>query len=401
MDGHLSIVVFNAGSSSLKFGLYDASAAPLAHGSLDWAGSSEEAELVFALAGGSSITTRPRVRGYREAVIRALATMSDAAGQVTAIGQRVVHGGVRFSAPIRIDAEVKAEISRRAELAPLHNPAALESIDAAEAVLPGVPQIAVFDTSFYSTLSPAHHVYPLPYEWFEQWGIRRFGFHGISHAYCSARASELLARSEPLNVVTCHLGNGCSATACRRGTAVATTMGFTPMDGLMMGTRSGSVDPGILTYVQKQRGVTAVALEEVLNHGSGLKGVSGVSSDYREVENAAVTGNGRARLALEMYAGRVREAVGALAVTLGRIDALVFTAGVGEHSATLRAAVCEGLQCLGLRLDARKNLACTADADVATDDSTGRILVIRTQEELTIAREVSKVLSSSQGQVPA
>jgi acetate kinase len=401
VDGRLSIVVFNAGSSSLKFGLYDSSAAPLARGSLDWAGSSGEAELVFALAAGSSTTTRPRVRGYREAVTHALATLRDAAGTITAIGQRVVHGGARFSAPTRIDAEVKAEISRLAELAPLHNPAALESIDAAEAALPGVPQVAVFDTSFYSTLSAAHHVYPLPYEWFEQWGIRRFGFHGISHSYCVARASELLAPSEPLNIITCHLGNGCSATACRRGTAVATTMGFTPMDGLMMGTRPGSVDPGILTHVQKQRGLTAVALEDVLNHGSGLKGVSGISSDYREVEKAATAGNERASLALEMYAGRVREAVGALAVTLGRVDALVFTAGVGEHSATLRAAVSSGLQCLGLRLDAHKNLACTADADVATDDSAGRILVIRTEEELTIAREVSKVLGASREQVPA
>jgi acetate kinase len=327
---------------------------------------------------------------------------------------------------VRVDAAVKAEINRLTELAPLHNPEALEAIAAVEATLPGVPQVAVFDTNFYAALTPAHHVYPVPYAWYEEWGVRRFGFHGISHAYCATRAAEMLDRGQDrgndrgqdrvdagrdgLRLVTCHLGNGCSATASRGGVAIATTIGFTPMDGLMMGTRAGALDPGILTYVQRRRGLTTADLDEALNHEAGLKGVSGVSSDYRQVEAAAAQGNERARLALAIYANRVREAVGSLAVTLGGIDALVFTAGVGEHAAALRAAVCDGLACLGLRLHPRKNLACAPDADITADgdgdgdgDSgdgdgdrkigDGRILVIRTQEELMIAREVRRVIS--------
>ena len=392
----MSVVVFNAGSSSLKFGLYDGAAAPLAHGSVDWSGASGPAEVVFAREGSEAVTTRPRVAGYRAAVAHALEAMKGAGGQpITAIGQRVVHGGARFVAPVPIDAEVKAEIGRLAELAPLHNPAAVETIDAAQSALPGVPQVAVFDTSFYSTLSAAQRVYPLPYEWFEEWGVQRFGFHGISHAYCAARAAEMLGPRDRLHIVTCHLGNGCSVTACRDGRAVATTMGFTPMDGVMMGSRAGSLDPGILIYVQRHRGLTPERLDDVLNHRSGLAGVSGVSSDYREVEKAAGEGNERARLALAIYAGRVREAVGALAVTLGHIDALVFTAGVGEHSTTLRAAVCEGLQCVGLRLDEERNRGQSADADIAAHDSAGRVLIIRTQEELTIARSVVALLAAN------
>jgi acetate kinase len=392
LDHGVSIVVFNAGSSSLKFGLYADNATLLAHGSIAWGGGPGQAELRFQRAGMPATTAEHDVRDYRTAVAQALENLRDLAA-ITAIGQRVVHGGSKFSRGVRIDAGVKAEIQRLVELAPLHNPAALEAIEAAEALLPGVPQVAVFDTSFYSTLSAAHQVYPLPYQWFEQWGVRRFGFHGISHAYCAARAAEMLARSDAPHIVSCHLGNGCSATASRGGIAVATTMGFTPMDGLMMGSRPGSVDPGILTYVQRHRGLTAAALDEILNHASGLEGVSGVSSDYRAVESAATDGNVRAGLALQIYAGRVREAVGALAVTLGRIDALVFTAGVGEHSAALRASVSDGLQCLGLRLDDGKNRDCRADTDIATGDSAGRILVIETQEELMIAREVGRLLS--------
>jgi acetate kinase len=391
----VSIVVFNAGSSSLKFGLYDQDAVTLATGAIDWAANPEQAELTVQREGAEPERSQHQIPNYHAAIGRALEALTGVKSrrEITVVGQRIVHGGPKLSRSIRVDDAVKAEIGRLTELAPLHNPPALEAIEAAEAALPGVPQVAVFDTAFYASLSPAHYVYPLPYPWFQDWGVRRFGFHGISHAYCAARAAELLDRGRGLNLVACHLGNGCSATGTRGGIAVATTMGFTPMDGLMMGTRAGSVDPGILLYVQKHRGLTPEGLEQQLNHGAGLKGVSGVSSDYRQVEIAARAGNERARLALEIYAVRVRQAVGSLAVTLGGVDALVFTAGVGEHSAALRAAACDGLECLGLRLDPRKNLACEPDTDIAADDAAGRILVIHTREELMIAREAQRVVS--------
>jgi acetate kinase len=238
------------------------------------------------------------------------------------------------------------------------------------------------------------YVYPLPYEWCTDWGVRRFGFHGISHAYCAGRAIELLGPRVPrARLVICHLGNGCSATAVNDGVALATTMGFTPLEGLMMGTRAGSVDPGVLLHVQSHRGVSTAELDRTLNHGSGLLGVSGVSSDFRQVESAARQAHERARLALEIYADRVRAAVGSLAVTLGGIDALVFTAGVGENSASLRAAVCDGLECLGLQLDPSRNAGCQPDADVAAERSPARILVIHTREELLIARETRQVIA--------
>jgi acetate kinase len=276
-------------------------------------------------------------------------------------------------------------------LAPLHNPPALEALKLAEEALPGVPHVAVFDTAFFSRLPPVACIYPLPYEWYLQWGVRRFGFHGISHSYCADRASQMLGRNPHL--VICHLGNGCSASAVKDGKAIATTMGFTPMEGLMMGTRAGSVDPGLLLYLQRHRGLTVEQLDQALNMDSGLLGVSGVSSDYREVEAAARQGNGRARLALEMFADRVRSTIGALTATLGGIDALIFTAGIGEHSSSLRAAACAGLDCLGVRLDSDRNAACKADADIAAQDSHSRILVIHTREELLIAREALRLVS--------
>lgn len=399
----MSILVLNTGSSSLKFGLFDdAASEELATGLIDWASDPRQAELVVRLRGAAEVRCRRDVPDHRSAVSQALRSLTDMSlitadgpSAVATVGHRVVQGGTEFRDSVRLDARVKAAVARLSELAPLHNPPALAGVEAAEAALPGVAQVAVFDTAFHADLPPAAHVYPLPYEWYTEWGVRRFGFHGISLAYCTGRATELLGRSDA-RLVICHLGNGCSATAVRGGGAVATTMGFTPLDGLMMGTRPGSLDPGILLYVQRRRGFTAEQLEQALNHGSGLLGVSGVSSDFRQVEHAARQGNDRARLALDIYAGRVRAVVGALAVMLGGVDALVFTAGVGENSAGLRAAACGGLECLGLRLDAQRNADCRADADVAGADSAGRILVIHTREELMIAREVRRVVFAEQ-----
>jgi acetate kinase len=314
--------------------------------------------------------------------------------QISLVGHRVVYGGTLFPEHRRIDAEVKAAIRRLSDLAPLHNPPALAAIEAAEAALPGIPQVAVFDTMFFAQLPPRAYLYPLPYEWHERFGLRRIGFHGISNAFCLCRAAELLGR-EPgqVRLITCHLGGGCSATAVRNGHPVNTTMGFSPLDGLMMGSRPGSLDPGLLLHLQRTCGLTFRQIDHALNHRSGLLGISGLSADLAQIETAADAGNVRARWAFEMFADRVRGAIGSLAVTLGGLDALVFTDRMGEGSPALRSAVCQGLECLGLHLDPQQNTNCQADADIATAESAGRILVLRTREELMIARESRRVIA--------
>ncbi len=262
---------------------------------------------------------------------------------IEVVGHRVVHGGSEFPDSVLIDHGVKEDMARLAELAPLHNPPALAAICAAEAALPDAAQVAVFDTAFYAHLPPKAYIYPVPYEWHVNWGVRRFGFHGISHQYCARRAADMLGRDlAQLRIVSCHLGGGCSATAVRGGVAIATTMGFTPMEGLMMGTRAGSVDPGILIYLLRSHGLTADEIDDALNCRSGLLGVSGVSADLAKVADSAEQGNHRARLAFDMFADRVRSAIGSLAVAMGGVDVLIFTDRVGENSAILRAAACEG-----------------------------------------------------------
>jgi acetate kinase len=380
----------------LKFGLFDLDARESwATGLIDWTADPRRADLVIRPLGGEARRAQVDVSNPSAAVEHAVRGLVEVRGKdaIAAVGHRVVHGGTALRQSVKINASVKDQIKRLAELAPLHNPPALVAIEAAERALPQLPQVAVFDTAFFASLPPRAFVYPVPYKWYSDWGIRRFGFHGISHAFCSSRAAEILTRPPAeLRLVICHLGNGCSASAVRGGAAVATTMGFTPLDGLMMGSRSGSVDPGILLHVQRQRGLSAEQLDQALNHASGLLGVSGISSDYRAVEEAARQGNERASLALDIYADRVREVIGALTVTLGGLDALIFTAGVGENAVDFRATVCTGLECVGMKLDRDRNRSCRPDADIAAAESRGRILVIHTREELMIAREVRRVL---------
>jgi acetate kinase len=391
----MSLLVLNAGSSSLKFTLFDAQArAAIFSGEVDWGGPAGGTELVVRPHDGPEQRTRIETSDHNAVASEAIRALVRSGDPIAAVGHRVVHGGTLFRDAVRIDPDVKDGIARLVEQAPLHNPPALEAIAAAEAALPGIPQVAVFDTAFYASLPAYRVVYPLPYAWYAEWGVRRFGFHGISHAYCAGRAAEFLGRDPAgLRLVVCHLGNGCSATAIDGGVAVDTTMGFTPNDGLMMGTRSGSIDPGIPPYLIRHHGLTSDQLDDLLNHGSGLLGVSGVSSDFRGVTEAAARGNERARLALDIYAARVRSAIGALTATLGGLDALVFTAGVGENAAALRAQACGGLSCLGLRLDLGRNAAARPDADIAEDGSPARILILRTQEDLMIARETRRVTS--------
>ena len=347
----------------------------------------------FVAPGGKRVSGEFSWKGPARAVqsfIRTLQIPESIA--LAAVGHRVVHGG-QFTSPVRITPEIRSRITALAELAPLHNPPSLEALAAAEAELPGIPQVAVFDTAFHATMPPEARTYPVPDRWTREWGIRRFGFHGLSHAYCAGRAAEMLGRPPAeLRLVICHLGHGCSASAVRGGRSVDTTMGFTPLEGLMMGTRSGSIDPSIVLHVQQHHGLSPEQVESALNRNSGLHGVSGVSGDMRQVLAAAREGHDQARLALGIYTHRVRQAVGALAVTMGGVDALVFTAGVGEHAGEVRASICAGLECLGLELDAQANAAARPDADVARASSRGRILVIATREDVTMLRDVVQVL---------
>jgi acetate kinase len=390
----------NAGSSSLKGTLVEAGGERvLAHASADWAG--PVTRYVCTGPTGARVSEEVPWRGHAEAVERVLGDLAGAPGRsgapappLAAVGHRVVHGGA-FRASVRIAPEVRSRIAVLAELAPLHNPPGLETLAAAEAELPDVPHVAVFDTAFHAGLPPAARTYAVPEAWTRDWGIRRYGFHGLSHAYCTGRAAEMLGRpAAELRLVICHLGHGCSAAAVLHGRCVDTTMGFTPLDGLVMATRSGAVDPGILLHVQRHHGLSAKDVEEALSHESGLRGVSGISGDMREVLAGARAGDERARLAVDVYTHRVRQAVGALTASLGGIDALVFTAGVGENAAAVRAESCRGLECLGIGLDPDANEQCRPDADVARPGSRVRVLVIAAREDVTMLREVMQVVGT-------
>ena len=406
----MSTLAINAGSSSLKFGLFDEpDCTPLVTGELDWAdGNREEAQLIVRPRQGTTVRSRLPLPDSSTAAARviqvALGSMpsaTDPAAAISAVGHRIVHGGAEFRESILIDSKVKEAIGRLSDLTPLHNPPALKAIEAVEEALPGKPQVAVFDTAFHAGLPPKAFLYAAPYDWYERWGIRRFGFHGISHAYCAWRAAEIMGRDlSRLRLVSCHLGGGCSATAVRGGVAVATTGGFSPMEGLMMGTRCGSIDPGVLIHLQRQEGLTCKELDRTLNHFSGLLGISGVSPNLAQIEVAAAQGNKRAQLAFDMFADQVRGTIGRLAATLGGIDALTFTDRVGEGSPSLRAAVCEGLDFMGICLDVRRNSDARPDTDIAASGSPARIMVIHTEEELMVARETRRV-AGRKSQIPA
>src|SRR6516165_10268019 len=322
----MNILLLNAGSSSLKCTLMEATnGTAIARGLADWAGSATHYQ--YAGPDGREHSENVSWRGHADAVRRVLHDLRYAEpaalperSALAAVGHRVVHGG-EFTSSVRITPEIRSRLAGLAD----------------------VPQVAVFDTTFHATLPPEARTYPVPEHWTRDWGIRRFGFHGLSHAYCARRAAEMLERPlEDLRLVICHLGHGCSAAAVQGGQCVDTTMGFTPLEGLMMGTRSGSIDPSIVVHVQERRGLTTDQVETALNRESGLLGVSGVSGDMRQVLAAAKAGKEPARLALAIYAHRVRQTVGALAVTMGGLDALVFTAGVGEHAREIRESACAG-----------------------------------------------------------
>jgi len=397
----MKVLVLNSGSSSQKSCLYEIGdvlpndpPAPIWEGKIEWA--EDQAEFSISNPHGVSRKDLPSVGSRGEAIERLLQSLwtgetqaISGPSEIDVVGHRVVHGGPHHFEPAIVTAEVKSAIEGVSVFAPLHNRAELEGMEIVAKLLGPVPQIAVFDTGFHRTMPLSASIYPGPHDWFEQ-GIRRYGFHGINHQYCAQRAAQLLGRNlNSLKLVTCHLGNGCSLAAICGGRSVDTTMGFTPLEGLMMGTRSGSVDPGILTYLLRQRRVSGEQLDEILNQKSGLLGVSGISGDMRQILAAIKDGHERARLAFEIYVHRVRSGIGAMIAVLGGVDALVFTAGVGENSPEVRAAVCDNFAFLGLKLDEAKNgeSRTDKDADISAIDSTVRVLVIHAQEDWMIAQE--------------
>ncbi len=396
-EREMKILVCNAGSSSLKFSLFEAEGdLLLAEGGIDW--TTKPTRLVFRRTGHQEIREELKLEKHADAVARILDDLQAGPsaplrvfGELQAVGHRVVHGGKRYTAAVRITPEVKRTIGELAELAPLHNPASLDGITAVEQVLPKVPQVAAFDTAFHATLSEVARTYPVPQKWTREWGMRRYGFHGLSHSYCAGRAAEMIGRRD-LRLIIAHLGNGASVSAVCNGICVDTSMGFTPLEGLMMGTRSGTVDPGMLVYLLRHKGLDVNELDQALNYQSGLLGLSGVSSDMRQVLSE-LPHNPDAGLAVEVYVHRIRQTVGAMAATLGGIDALVLTAGVGEHAPEIRERVCEKLNYLGLELDRTANQTCKPDADIAMPASVARILVIATREDLTIMRETRQLVA--------
>ncbi|HEY9671986.1 MAG TPA: acetate kinase [Waterburya sp.] len=404
----MKILVLNAGSSSQKSCLYqigdtlpESPPIPVWEAKVDWTRHPGMAELKVKTSGSifSGLTkdtvleeelqtsSRPDVIAHMiETLTSGYTEVIENLAEIDIVGHRVVHGGQDYQNPVRVTPEVKQTIYRLSALAPAHNPANLEGIELLEKLLPNTPQVAVFDTAFHSHLPPAAYVYPLPYDLLEQ-GIRRYGFHGINHQYCAHKAAQLLGKDlADLRLITCHLGNGCSLTAIREGQSVDTTMGFTPMEGLMMGTRSGSVDPGILIHLLRH-GDSVEKLDEMLNRASGLKGVSGLSSDLRTIMTAIEQGNSRAQLAFDTYVHSLRRNMGAMLASLGGLDAVVFTGGVGENSAAVRAGACQAFAFLGLKLDCEKNAQSPKDADIAAPDSAVRVLVVQAQEDWAIAQE--------------
>jgi acetate kinase len=316
-----------------------------------------------------------------------------------ACGLRVVHGGPAFRDSVLVDAEVLERLESTAELAPLHNPPALHAIRVLQKVQPALPLVACFDTAFHATLPEAAAVYAVPWRWTEEWGIRRYGFHGLSHAWASRRAAELLQRPlEELRTVTCHLGAGASLCAVAGGRSVDTTMGFTPMEGLVMATRSGSVDPGALLWVQRHAGLSAAEVESALDRESGLLGLSGRSADMREVLKGAREGDRRSGLALDVYGHRLRSCIAGMVAALGGLDALVFTGGIGERSAEVRAAACQGLEFLGVQLEEELNRSAVPDARLSDSAAPAAALVVAAREDLEIAREVRRTLPAADRQ---
>ena len=402
----MNILVINAGSSSVKFTCMSSEDfSVLASGAVERIGL---AGTVFQYKrnGAEKITEEVSVKNTSQAVALITSHLCDAKvgvmksmKEIVAVGHRVVHGGEKISAPTLIDENVKAVIEECSELAPLHNPPNLEGIRACEEAFPGIPQVGVFDTAFHATMPPQAYLYALPLELYQKDHIRRYGFHGTSHKYVSREAARFLNQPpDSLKIITCHLGNGSSIAAVKGGRCVDTSMGFTPLEGLIMGTRCGNLDPAIIFYLLERKQMSVAQVNDLLNKKSGMLGLAGIgSSDLRDVEQKVTEGHAQAKTAFETFCYRIRKYIGAYMAAMGGVDAIVFTAGIGENSDRVRAAVCGGMEGLGVMLDGQKNVSLNhSKGEISSPESRTKILIIPTNEELQIARETMEVLNSGQ-----
>lgn len=397
----MKILVINCGSSSLKYQLLDMKTQnPLAKGLVERIGlpgavlthrpASGEKEIITAEIVNHTVA----IQLVLEALVNSEYGVVKSLDEIGSVGHRVVHGGEKFASSVLISDEVMQAIEDCIELAPLHNPPNIAGIEACQKLMPGVPQVAVFDTAFHQTMPPHAYIYGLPYELYEKYKIRRYGFHGTSHKYVSQRAAKMLNRPlEDLKLISCHLGNGSSITAIQAGESIETSMGFTPLEGLMMGTRSGDLDPAIVSYIMQKENLTSEEINDFLNKKCGVLGLSGVSSDFRDIENAAEQGNYRAKLALDVFAHDVKKYIGAYAAVLNGADAIIFTAGLGENSPEMREMVSKKLDYLGVLLDSEKNKVRGKEVDVSIPQANCRVLVIPTNEELMIALDTEEIVS--------
>ncbi len=400
----MRVLVVNCGSSSLKYQLFETgNEAWLAKGIVERIGAAGTL-LTHQVPGRERHRTECEAPDHTTAMATVIKELTDrdrgvltTVDEIAAVGHRIVHGGERFSQSVLVDEDVVQYIAACSELAPLHNPPHIMGIRACQKILPGIPMVAVFDTAFHQEMPPQAYMYALPYEMCEKYAIRRYGFHGISHKYVAMRAATLIGRPlSELKIITCHLGNGSSVTAVKGGHSVDTSMGFTPLEGLVMGTRCGDIDPTIVSFLMAKEGLTAEQVQDLLNKKSGVLGLSGISHDFRDLEDAAVDPvqpNKRAALALEVFAYRLRKYVGAYFAAMGGLDALVFTAGIGENSYEMRARVCQGLECLGILIDLERNRVRGVEAEISATDSRVKIYSIPTNEELVIARDTAEIIS--------
>ncbi len=401
----MKVLVINAGSSSLKYQLIDMTdESVLAKGNCERIGT-DGAFIGFKTPDGQKIERKTEMKNHTQAFLAVKDALLDAEygavkdlSEVAAIGHRVVQGGAYFDHSVLIDDDVIAKIKELAPLAPLHNPAHIQGIDACTEVFgKDVPQVVVFDTAFHQTMPEKAYMYAVPYEFYEKYGVRKYGFHGTSHRYVSAKMAELLGKPiEETKIITCHIGNGSSITAVDGGKVIDTTMGLTPLGGFMMGTRSGSLDPSVVTFIAEKEGLTASEMSDLLNKKSGLLGVSGVSSDDRDVTAAEKEGNPRAKLAHEMLYYQIAQYIGSFYVALGGCDAIVFTAGLGENQPALREAVCNYLECIGVKLDkeANNNTIHGRQGTLTAPDSKIRVELIATDEEMVIARDTRDIVAA-------
>lgn len=391
----MNILVINCGSSSLKYQLINSDTeAVLAKGLCERIGI-EGSQITYQPAGGEKEVTVSPMPTHTQAIQMVLDALTNkksgviaSLAEVGAVGHRVVHGGEKFTSSTVITDEAMKAIEECNDLAPLHNPANLIGIRACQELMPGVPMVAVFDTAFHQTMPDVAYTYGIPYEYYEKYKVRRYGFHGTSHSYVSKRTAEIVGKPyDQMKIIVCHLGNGASISAVNCGKSVDTSMGLTPLEGLVMGTRSGDLDPAIIDFVGKKEGLSLDEMNEVLNKKSGMLGISGVSSDGRDLEAAAETGNKRAQLALDVFDYRVIKYIGAYAAAMNGVDAIAFTAGIGENNIKMRKDVCSSLTYLGVKLDEEKNNVRGEERIISADDSKVQVLLVPTNEELAIARE--------------